>query len=344
MSIPVIADSDFVEIDGPPFNHPDADIIVRSTTSRVDFPVIKTFLAFASPLWHDMLTIPTGKESPNEMKGDRPIIPFQEDKETLEILLRFCYPLSSSRQRPKITSMQVAGQVCDAANRHCVEGVERLVMDQLLPTFLLKQPLSLFAFAWRFGMKKEVKAAAKLTLGMPLDENMYMEELEWITAGTYLRLKKYHTQCGQLAGRLTTRLTKSGFVWMSCAAPICKKSSSWVEISGLGQHHTCAQWWVEFREGLAEALQKRPCRAILEDRKVMVKALTQASACPVCRARAPEELGEYLENLAVELDKSINTVSKTSSMAMLSPDSVQGGIRNPILTGLNFSTRMNRRL
>ncbi|KAF9269225.1 hypothetical protein L218DRAFT_994135 [Marasmius fiardii PR-910] len=126
----------FVEVLEPPFNHPDADIIVRSTTSRVDFPVIKAFLAFVSPLWHDMFEMPTGEESKNEMKGNRPVVPFQEDRETLAILLGFCYPLTACSQSPKITSMAVAKRVFEAARMHSAEGVERLVMDQLLSAFL----------------------------------------------------------------------------------------------------------------------------------------------------------------------------------------------------------------
>ncbi|KAL0576234.1 hypothetical protein V5O48_005744 [Marasmius crinis-equi] len=310
-------DTDELELETPkaPFNHPDADIIVRSITSNVDFPVIKAFLSFASPVWHGILSIPTGKSScPNEMSGNLHVIPFQEDADTLRILLWLCYPPLPTPPAPKIDSFEAAARVFEAARKYCVEGVERVIMEQLVQTFLETEPLRLFAFSWRFGMQDEMKMAAKNTLRTSLLEVEYIDELEWITAGAYFRLQQYHIECGKLAAARAMNmswLSKDTFVWFECSECSKRNGATWVvTLSDNRNKWVYCHWWRRFMAGISEALKTRPSRSTVEKNlELLDETLSDAAMhCHVCRTRASKDLREFLGLLADELDNVADTV------------------------------------
>ncbi|KAK1234891.1 hypothetical protein PQX77_001899 [Marasmius sp. AFHP31] len=308
---------EIVEVLDAPFNHPDADIIVRSTTSNVDFPVIKAFLSFASPVWHGILSIPVSKSScPNEVKGDLHVIPFQEDADTLRILLWLCYPPLPAPPTPKVPSFEAAARVFEAARKYCVEGVERVIMEQLVQTFLKTEPLRLFAFSWRFGMQDEMKMAARNTLRDSLLEREYVEELEWISAGAYHRLQQYHIECGKLASVRAVNmnwLSKDTFVWFECSECSKKEGATWVVTLAENRNKwVYCRWWRRFVTELSEALKKSPSRATVErNLELLDDTLSQASMnCHVCRTRASKDLREFLELLADQVDMVGDTVNQ----------------------------------
>ncbi|KAF9269224.1 hypothetical protein L218DRAFT_953773 [Marasmius fiardii PR-910] len=174
-----------------------------------------------------------------------------------------------------------------------------------------------------------------MTLGTPLEEITYTEELEWITVGTYCRLKEFHDRCRELVGQLDSQLPKKTFVWFQCGSAACKKQqeSFYFQCSFELDQCSCTQWWLEFRQEVFEALKRRPCSMTVEDRNLMAKGWIKASGCPQCQARVAEDLREYLEDLAFEVNQVIDTVSAAKTVGMLFPNSVlEGRVEDPILT------------
>ncbi|EEB93749.1 hypothetical protein MPER_07557, partial [Moniliophthora perniciosa FA553] len=132
-----------------PFNHEDADIIVRSTSSNVDFRVIKAFLIFASPRLKGMLTT-YSEDTAKDTRDGLPILPLEGDEETLGTLLRLCYPPSASTMS-KLTTVQYAAAIFDVARAYSVKVVETVITQQVMDNLLRTEPMHVFAFAWRFG-------------------------------------------------------------------------------------------------------------------------------------------------------------------------------------------------
>ncbi|ESK89344.1 hypothetical protein Moror_16262 [Moniliophthora roreri MCA 2997] len=309
MSEDVTASNDYVDLLEPPFNHPDADVIVRSISSKVDFRVIRSFLSFASPVWQSMLLMPQAEGS-KEMKDGLAIIPLEEDHDTLETLLRFCYPLGAGATMPPL---QFAAEVFEAARKYCLDGVESAMMKQITELYLHTQPLHLFAFATRFGMYDERRIAARQTLCMPLLERSYIDELEWITAGSYIRLQEYHIRCGEVASNLAQNLdwvTRDSYVWFECTECARRDGATWVvTISENRRKWVYSKWWQDFMTVMGRALRERPSPATVKDQGLVDEALGKAcAACQVCRTRVFGEMREFCELLAEEVDETTKAI------------------------------------
>ena len=77
----------------PPFDHPKADIILRSS-NNIHFRVFKLFLSLASPFFETLFEIPQPAEvnKGQEVKDGLVVVPVTENSKTLDALLRFRYP------------------------------------------------------------------------------------------------------------------------------------------------------------------------------------------------------------------------------------------------------------
>ena len=72
----------------------DADVILCSS-DEVDFRVFKMFIAFVSPVFKDILTLPQGTSVEDEMKDHIPIIQMTENGRAIENL---CYLAITSKR------------------------------------------------------------------------------------------------------------------------------------------------------------------------------------------------------------------------------------------------------
>ena len=74
----------------PTTSPPDANIIIRSS-DRVDFRVHKSVLAFVSPFFRDLLSLP--QPSDGESVDSLPVVELSEDSELLNSLVSILYPV-----------------------------------------------------------------------------------------------------------------------------------------------------------------------------------------------------------------------------------------------------------
>ncbi|KAJ6619904.1 hypothetical protein B0H10DRAFT_2023991 [Mycena sp. CBHHK59/15] len=298
-----------------PFNNDIADIIVRSSTSHVDFRVNKTFLAVASPVFKDMLSLPQADSEAHlsdiHIKEGLHIVPFEEEAETLAALLKLCYPGWMLLDcKPLFPTVERVLALLTAARKYAMDGIERQLGTQLVDTrFLESQPLRIFALAMKHELHAEARVCAKQTLKVPLLGRDYIPELEQITAGAYHRLQDYHIKCGLVAHDVANNvkwITRDNWVWFECSS--CRWNVP-VVISG-ERRKFVARWWAEYMVEAGNGLKECPSgTTIAIDSKAADIALAKASGCSTCGPRAFAEMREFCRVFADQVAKATEEVS-----------------------------------
>ena len=183
-----------------PFDDMAADVILRSHDG-VDFYVYRTVLAIASPFFKDMFSLPqTIQAREQTVRQPAPaVVDFSEDSQTLDHLLRLCYPIID----PVIKELTEVEDALEAAIKYqMVEAT--VILQALLRTFGPSDPLKVFVIACRLQLEAEAKAAAQhwrrkcpqgiSTKGKPPDWTVtsagasYLPEMAQISAGSLFRL------------------------------------------------------------------------------------------------------------------------------------------------------------
>ncbi|KAL5513335.1 hypothetical protein ACEPAH_3734 [Sanghuangporus vaninii] len=165
-----------------PFLQPNGDVILHSADSH-KFYVVKAILIIASPFFRSLFSLPQPEDQSNV-----PTISVSEDSRTLDVLLRFCYPIKN----PVVEDLSLAETVLAAALKYemeiVVQGMCRvLVSEKALDT----QPLRVYAIACQHKLAEETRLAAIATLRAAI-EDVYVEELEALSAAHYFNLLKFH--------------------------------------------------------------------------------------------------------------------------------------------------------
>ncbi|CAA7265197.1 unnamed protein product [Cyclocybe aegerita] len=295
-----------------PFDHPDADIVLRSSDKEpVDFRAFKLLLSLASPFFSEIFTLPQPSSPllyPDSGSLDGvPVIQMSEDKETLQILLGLCFPVSV-HAHPRISSVQQLQKVAEAAIKFEMQGVQNHLKSEIVsPRFVEAQPLRVFAIAYRYGWDTEARKAARLTLRHPMNVP-FVDELEFISAATYYRLQEYHRACGEVASsRVLLQPALADFddpwVWLSCR----RCPAAWDVRSS--EYPSARRWWAEWIEDVSEEVRRRPWGETARKCDLLNKAVRQASACSNCSQSAKEDLDAFSLMLAVEVEKDISTVN-----------------------------------
>ncbi|EGN96988.1 hypothetical protein SERLA73DRAFT_170317 [Serpula lacrymans var. lacrymans S7.3] len=179
----------------PPFNHPKADVILRSSDD-IDFCVFKLFLSLASPHFDTVFNSPQSPYRP-EAKAKLSVMSLPENSSTIDILLRFCYP-STLVDDPDLGDpgiFKILAEVVCAAKKYSVEVITKKVGLALSDAKVLeKDPFRVFAVARHSQLEKETRLAATYTLRQPLIPPK-IPELNLISAMDLLKLLDYRIQC-----------------------------------------------------------------------------------------------------------------------------------------------------
>jgi hypothetical protein len=295
-----------------PFDHPDADVILRSSDKEpVDFRVFRLFLSLASPFFAMVFTLPQ-PNSPvymEEHENGVPVIQMSEDKRTLHLLLRLCYPIALV-DVPRLSSLQEVQSISQAAFKFEMDGVKRFAKKVLVePRFLESQPLRVFAIACRFGWLPEAKSAARYSLRQPLSSSAYFEELVHISAAAYHRLQQYHRICGEVASsrvRMQPALAEfdDEWVWIACQKCPGTGVRTWRDTG----YPDSRRWFLEWIRDVAVEVQERPWGVTVKKFDLREKAVSRARRCTTCGPRATGDLETFSEILAVEIEKELASV------------------------------------
>ena len=190
-----------------PFDDPAADIILR-TSDGIDFYTHSPILSYASPVFSSMLSLP---QPDKEHRAEKPVIDVSEDSQTIDRILRLCYPIV----KPHLSELEEIVPVLKAALKYEMEWPVLLLSKDLLST-VPSNPLKVWAVACRVGLEDVARAAAiEIRRRVPppkgecpgsppplpvcplnvlaelLEEDVSLSNLLDISAGDYFRLREF---------------------------------------------------------------------------------------------------------------------------------------------------------
>jgi hypothetical protein len=169
----------------PDFASPDADVVLRSEEGTL-FCVDSYALRNASGLFSTMFTLP---QPLNDITNhNEPVeIPIYETDAIVVPLLRLLCGLPL----PPWHSYDDNERILFVAEKWDTPGPIAHIRDALMaPRFLNSDPLRLYALAKHFGWHDEARKAATLTLVLDLNDEMYRETLNRLTAKELMPLLK----------------------------------------------------------------------------------------------------------------------------------------------------------
>lgn len=194
---------------GPPFDRPDADVIVISRDD-VRFRLHSTILRIVSSVFSDMLDGGSNNNNnPCQVVEDdeRPhdisyCFIFLETSAVLEMLFGLCYfqdPRSLMPHNDDVIHTIV--DVIRAATKYSIQHVIKFLKAALADGSITSSPFRTYILATLSGWNAEARAAATEMLMWDYTDlqAMYEPELEQISSGPYFRLLKYHRACGNAA-------------------------------------------------------------------------------------------------------------------------------------------------
>ncbi|KAH7922629.1 hypothetical protein BV22DRAFT_1037294 [Leucogyrophana mollusca] len=291
---------------GHPFDHPSADIILRSSDD-VDFRVLKSFLSLASPVFRDMFTIPQ-PHPPREsdIKDGLPVVQLTETRTVLEKILLICYPSYFGGVRG-LTRLDEWERVAEVAGKYQMEAAMQHIFAELnKSTFTKSDPVRVFALAVRFQMPHVARSAAKYSLSLPLARHSYFPGLKDISGADLHHLLQYHLDCGEAASQALRswhirNSDNQTWAWYSCknlkARPCCSQAGV---LGGLS-----TSWWATYAKETYDALRERPSRQTVESGDLAATAINQASSCPGCSKKAPSNMARFRALIVEEIDKAV---------------------------------------
>ena len=150
-----------------PFNNPAGDIFLKSSDG-VHFRVRSAILAEASPIFSDMMSVPqpppktsgpTARAAIDPMLDGAPIVAVSEDSDTLDAILRLCYPTKD----PDLTDLKAIRSVLAASLKYEMEEAASL-MKKSLNSYLVGQPFRVWASSCILRLEEEAKNAATALL------------------------------------------------------------------------------------------------------------------------------------------------------------------------------------
>ncbi|KAJ7122693.1 hypothetical protein C8R43DRAFT_1032271 [Mycena crocata] len=294
----------------PPFDDPDADVILRSADG-VDFRVHRLVLSLASPFFKGMFTLP----QPNSVSPTIPTISMAESAAVLDRALRFWYP---GAEPTEIASLDELREVLEAL-------VLKYDMQFLVPSskkhlreYLEQDPVAVFAIACRHGWKEIALEAAKHSLKLPLRtfELIRPGQLNCITADTYHTLLQYHSQCAKAATAATSALNWTPYTdipgsgctnWAD--STVCPRTGTW-----LFANRTLApiaEWFAHYLQRVTDDLAKSPA-AKLDGPKLLSGVIAEIAPCSFCRLTGFDEVTRFhAEVLRPKIERVINSVELT---------------------------------
>lgn len=303
----------------PPFDHDKADVILRAS-DNIDFRVFKLFLSLASPFFETLFDLPQPSVEMNtdaEIKDGLPVIPVSEDSNTLDPLLRFCYPCTLADD-PVLENFRDVVNILEAAKKYSLDTIERTVCKSLFnPKILETNSLRCFAIACRTRMQDECVLAARYALREPLVP-VWFEEIELITSTELLALLTYHRKCATAVQVLT-----DDFGWITAEYPQWT-SVPWLVGLGTNGYSCCtrstsgrypafygyavAQWWEAFMDATSLDLRDKPCAETI--RRSVEKAIQTVRQCNCshCPASAPAGMRDFGELFIRKVEELISTI------------------------------------
>ncbi|KAK7036381.1 BTB domain-containing protein [Favolaschia claudopus] len=275
-----------------PFNDPNADVILTSSDGA-DFRVQRASLTLLSPVFEDLFRLP---QPPNDPAV--PSIPMAESADTLDLVLRFCYPGAERKIPDNIDQLRQVLEV--SLLKYDIQSIvpkaKKFVSD-----YLASNPIAVYAIACCYEWKELAVSAARCSLDPPLrsfpsNSAFELSELESLSATHYHRLLQYHAACA--AACLDSIEMKRWItappqdVWFTCKNAECSTNPDWMWYLSDGQLWLVRDWFLAYMKAVRDVLEARPS-ARVDDPQLMVEAMKQMVKCSNCRQNGFEQLQNF---------------------------------------------------
>ncbi|KAI0046377.1 hypothetical protein FA95DRAFT_1679821 [Auriscalpium vulgare] len=183
-----------------PFDDARADIVLRSS-DEVYFRVSKFILAIASPIFADMFSLSQHLEAEavDEAYDGLPVVPMAEDAATLDLLLRWCYPI----RPPKLVTLEDVRRLAEVSQKYVIDAFVDAI-DDALRARLVDDPVGVFAVASTYNHDEIARAAARAALRVPLPI-VAASPAAKLSSSALNTLVQYHIACGVAASAVASR-------------------------------------------------------------------------------------------------------------------------------------------
>jgi len=308
-----------------PFDSPHADFIIRSADGA-DYRVVKAILAEASPVFHDMLSLP--QPSANSVRTndayaeeELPVAQLPEKGEILEPLLRRCYP----GVPPRLKDLRLIEGVLVAAWKYDMELVVQDMRKALQePEFSDgEMAIKVYIIACRYKLETEARKAARDTLKSRFFQP-YGVELEGLPIVAYYRLLQYHRDVAEnvhplFTGSPLNSLPPSLFPQLTCSSGksgaslhMFPEEATWLAIDPPNPMRWVAGWWTHFRNRALEHLKETetPNSDEIFSWDFLFPSFHSSEECTSgCCRRASERWTALVGPLKEERDRRVSEVS-----------------------------------
>ena len=168
------------------------DIIIRSS-DYAEFYVHRSFLAFASPVFAQLLSpAPPSDSADDEDNALHGVYPLPEDGQTLSRLFQLSYPMPDPELGPANVALGSALALLDAARKYEISRAVAFAKRACVAAAKDK-PVELYLIASRYKWDDVARDAAMRAVYETSDR--YLPEMEECTAAAYRRLLVYRQKC-----------------------------------------------------------------------------------------------------------------------------------------------------
>jgi BTB/POZ domain len=313
---------------GPPFDDPDADIILRSS-DQVDFHVYRVILSKASPVFKDMFSLPQPGGTDTTLNSHT-VIDLPESSRTLATLLTAIYPISPMSETDEEHSLSDHLAAIQAAKKYDMAVASEFFLRNFKDsTCVQDSPVKTFCVAYGLQLGEAAQIAAKASLKHRLSMDDIGDELQHTNRPALFQLWQFHRACSAAAitaisisyedgeeENLTwiTKATQSR--WWELTEPDrptscqCGAHDFWLGESdgtfALHEYFNRLRWaanasWSNYINRARDALRKHPCSEAVTHHDILKPSYKQ-SMCHECQKRICG-LSEFSRYLGEEVDR-----------------------------------------
>ncbi|TCD60204.1 hypothetical protein EIP91_010554 [Steccherinum ochraceum] len=191
----------------PDFTDPEADVILRSCEGS-EFRVFKLILSQASPFFRAMFSLPQELNAEVASSSQLPVIEMVEDASTIEMMLRYCYPLPDplltisirdENQVPQIPELFYVRKALEIARKFDIPRASTNAVRRM-SVISEDHPVPIYALACQYDEARLARKAAEHALRHPQDTLLALyPELQQITGEMLRSLLVFHRDCKNVA-------------------------------------------------------------------------------------------------------------------------------------------------
>ena len=231
MSATVCAETSSIPIMTPyDFDAPDADVILRSSDGK-EFRVHRLILSLTSPVFQGMFSLPQSTDPPSQILS----VDVPESSDVLQPFIQYLYP----HFPPKISDISMWAALYTIGNKYIAGVVMGPLRDMLIPRFLEKSPMRVYALASHWGFEGEAKIASRRTLRLDISKELSEEDATLMGGAACQKLYLLHYNRREAAQRLINNQPPPSASNASCK---CSPPSCRILVSALCQRVATKPW------------------------------------------------------------------------------------------------------